>query len=473
MDVQEIDLSIERKIVIYMITSTPFLRNVSVAVRPEYFESLYAKTVAQWIMEYWGEFKQSPGKYIQDIFNRKLRQISDEDLVDVISDFLLDISKEYQKGSGLSNVDYFVTEATEYFRRRSLELIRDSLDVALVQNDITKGESLIASYNRVSTIRNSGTDLLTDTSSIIKAFYEDDEQLFSFPGALGKVVGPFVRGDLVSYLAAAKRGKSWWELYTGICALVRGFRVVHFNLEMKDSQIKRRVWQALVGMPRKPQKIMVPKFELKKFDHTRTKNYYVEKHEEDRTSVKLDVIEEQQKEFRKHFRGGNYRIITFPPNTVSCSDLYAHLDNLEHYDSYVPDIVIVDYADLLIPSKGKKYNEYRHQLDDIWKDLRALAAEKDCMVVTASQSGRKSFKKDAGEDDIAEDIRKIAHVSKMISINRNREDRDFQAVRIQQLAERDFGNVLDTVTVLQCLDVGKVCLDSRYTRNVFYDDYEE
>jgi hypothetical protein len=90
-----------------------------------------------------------------------------------------------------------------------------------------------------------------------------------------------------------------------------------------------------------------------------------------------------------------------------------------------------------------------------------MAQERNALVVTASQASRAAFSNDAEVKDIAEDIRKVAHVSKLISLNQTKEERDVGVVRVHQLIERDdrLGSV--PVVVLQCLDIGQVCLDSK------------
>ena len=55
------------------------------------------------------------------------------------------------------------------------------------------------------------------------------------------------------------------------------------------------------------------------------------------------------------------------------------------------DMIILDYGDLVRPSGGNKNSEKRHELESIYEDLRALAQEFKCPVVTASQTNRKGL----------------------------------------------------------------------------------
>ena len=169
------------------------------------------------------------------------------------------------------------------------------------------------------------------------------------------------------------------------------------------------------------------------------------------------------RKFKLYFRGGDLRVVSMPSRSVSVSDIEVYMNNLEFYEKWIPDVVVIDYADLI---NSKLKGEHRHQLDDIWANLRRLALERNICIVTASQSSRMSSKGESTEESIAEDIRKIAHVTKMIAINATKEERAQGIHRIAQLAERDDEQHFEQSLVLSCLDLGQMCLDSRFLSQV-------
>jgi hypothetical protein len=466
---KEIDTSVERQIVTYAITSTRFLRDVGSALRPENLKSAYARTVVKWVLEYYTEYHEAPGKHIQELYQKNFTQVRDEDETELISEFLVRLSDRY-KNETISpekdNIEFIVTNATTYLRLQKLERLKESIELAVLNKDPTKGEQEVGSFQRVGTIRDKGVSIFDDTVAVTTAFLEEEDVLFRFPGILGDELGPFVRGDLVSYMAASKRGKSWWEWYTGQIAAYYGYHVVFFNLEMTPNQIIRRAWTSLTGVPRRRKAgqakriISVPYFDSENEDGPWT----VEEAKKEYKTIDLSSVRLKQKNFRRQFHSGNVRIFSLPAYSATLKDIVAHLDNLYYYDDYVPDVVVVDYADLLVPSNARV--ETRHQLDEIWKGLRRIGQERNCLVVTASQAGRAAFDADATEKDISEDIRKIAHVAKLVSINQTRPERDIGVCRLRQLVERDDRMGGGKVVVLQCLDLGQVCLDSRLQEDV-------
>jgi hypothetical protein len=150
--------------------------------------------------------------------------------------------------------------------------------------------------------------------------------------------------------------------------------------------------------------------------------------------------------------------------------LNTHLDNWLYYDGFVPDVIIVDYADILAPdSRG----EYRHQLDGIWAGLRRMAMERNALVVTASQAEKGTFHSDISETSVAEDIRKLAHVTAMVGLNQTKDEYEKGVMRISQIAIREDRKATKQAVALQCLDIGRPLLDSRFLDEVVVIDGDE
>ncbi len=146
---------------------------------------------------------------------------------------------------------------------------------------------------------------------------------------------------------------------------------------------------------------------------------------------------------------------------------------LEKTQQLHPDVIVVDFADAILSTSK---NEYRHEIDEKWLNLRSLAQQKHCIVVTGSHSNRATFSRDITQADPSEDYRKLNHVTHMIGLNQLPKEKRKGIMRINQLANRDHDfNQESFVVVLQCLEIGKCLLDSKYSghvdwKEVFKDD---
>lgn len=461
---EKIETFQERQIITYMIVSTEYLREIISIIQARYFETSFCKIVCEWILEYWNEYKQAPGKQIQDIYNRKSLLLKNEDELDLLSSFLNKLSCDWEKIKIISNIKFATKEALLYIKKRSLILLKEQLEFCLDKNDILKAEQSLSVYNRIELPTSDYIDILNNPQVISDAFEVVDEILIVFPGILGEVVGGMNRGDLCSFLGAAKKGKTWWLLYTALTGVTLGKSVFFLNFEMIQSTMIRRAWMGLSAEPRYSGKIKIPSFES--VGDKENIKYRIIIKEVYKDDIKVEDISKKQKKLKKLFRMGQIRMKDTPSYSWSISDIESYLDVLYFYENYIPDILIIDYADLIKPNKIN--GEYRHQLDGIWKDLRRIAMERNILIVTASQAGRNAFSNDATEEHISEDIRKLAHVSKMIAINQSKQDYKANCVRIEKLVDRDGEKGWRQALVLQCLQIGKVYIDSRYSADVLF-----
>ncbi len=449
----------ERALITNMIVNDRFCREIVPVFRPALLQTGYAREVSGWVLEYWGQYKKAPGRDIQNIYQHKRKSLRDDEEADNIAEFLRRLSAEYES-KDVHNVDYAVQLAVHYLKTRSLEVLREQIDGALAEGNPLKGEQYLSTYTRVEPPMGEGVSVLRDPDKIITAFMEEEDVLFQFPGAFGEVAGWQCRGDFMSFLAPMKRGKTFMLWYTAEIAAHAGHRVVFFTLEMTERQMVRRAWQSLTGQPRKEVNVTIPSFQEE--DGGRWGLLWKK---EKRKAADLQSIEKFQKTLRRRFRTGDVKIVSLPAYSASVEDLSAHIDNMGYYDGYVPDVVIVDYADLVAPSRGFR-GDYRHQLDDTWKKLRRMAQERNCLVVTASQAEKSSFNEDLTETHVAEDIRKLAHVTSMIGLNRTKAEEERGLMRVNQLAIRDGRRVIQQALLLQCLEIGRACLDSRRLQDV-------
>jgi replicative DNA helicase len=83
---------------------------------------------------------------------------------------------------------------------------------------------------------------------------------------------------------------------------------------------------------------------------------------------------------------GRFIVKEWPTKTASVQTIRAHIQKLEQTKDFKPDVVLVDYADLLRASRG--YGEKRHELEGNYEELRGLSQEFNCVMVTADQTNR-------------------------------------------------------------------------------------
>ena len=453
----------ERDLLIGLITSEKFCREISPILNPRLLEIEYARIVAGWIKEFYANFKKAPGKDILKLYRAKCETITDEDLQDNVLTFVEKVCKDYDNIEKF-NDEFALQQAIEYLKARSLKNLTEDVDAYLTSGEISKAENAITKYKNVEKSSGEAVSLLHNFEAVVNSFTQEDELLFQFPGAYGAIVGKVHREDFISYLAPMKRGKTFALIDAGVEAVKNSLKVLHVSLEMSEHQMSKRYWTALSGQLNE--------------DNNEINYSYFEKSEDGekweikhktiaRKGVSISQIESKQKNLRRLFRGGDIRILAVPAYSLSVEALEAKLDKLAQQEQYIPDVIIVDYADIMAPSdKG----DYRNQLDGIWKRLRGLAQSRKAVVFTASQSGRQSINKNADSKDIAEDIRKLAHITSMVALNQTTEEKKDGVLRLRQLALREGEAEFREAVCTQCLSIGRIVTDSHFDNEVILEE---
>jgi len=139
------------------------------------------------------------------------------------------------------------------------------------------------------------------------------------------------------------------------------------------------------------------------------------------------IISKMQKTYNKRFA-----IYEWAPEECSVSDIYALLDNLYRVHSFKPDVIIIDYMDLMI-SRNNAYNkdDYIRQ-KHIAAELRGLAKNENVLLFTATQTNRSgsSGEELADMNKVAESFGKQFALDYVISLNQSKSQRCAEPPRI-------------------------------------------
>jgi hypothetical protein len=126
-------MSMERRIIIGLITSTEYCKAVKELWNPQLIESATAKRMAIWCWEYYDKYSKAPGRNIESIFREKL--ISEKlpkDLAEEIDQEILPgLSKEYDNTE--FNLTYELTKTEKYLTEQHLKIHSEGI-LALIQD---------------------------------------------------------------------------------------------------------------------------------------------------------------------------------------------------------------------------------------------------------------------------------------------------------------------------------------------------
>lgn len=453
----------ERSIVTAMITSSDFLKRIRPLYKPNFFTLGFARTVASWIVEYFDAYEKAPARDIQSIFEGKKSQIIDEEQIETISTFLESLSDSFDEEK--FNLEYEIDKAVKYFKGISIDNFIDNLKAHRLVDDYESAEAAIAGYTRIEKNKGGAIDFLNDVDAAVRAIRSNtDDALFSLPGQLGKFVSPIKRDDFFVVVAPAKRGKTYWLMELAMLAFFNQVNVLFYSFEMTEKQILVRMYQRILGglEPSDDEHDNGREIEIPFFDQNYENNKIVNYRREIKHGITSIKTLKKLGLLRSLVKNKRFQLKCHPAGSMSVNDISTDIDNLEHYDNFVPDLVVADYLDIFKPEKG---GERRHQIDDTWRAFRALGQSRSIGVISASHSAKATFDRDIRQNDFSEDSRKLNHVTTAIALNQTDEESEQGVMRISRLADRfKRPNKSMEAVVLQCFDIGKAYLDSRIVK---------
>jgi len=459
LQIAKVDSKKEERTLLACIMSTDFMNHIRKSMDFTLFTSKASKIVAQWCAQYYDKYGSAPQNQLNTIFDNSELSLGETDreyvgaLLSKIST-LSSAEKEF-------NVDYQVDQTLEFFKSRRLEKLVGKVQNELMVGRLDTAENAVVQYMKVEKEEKTGIDLFRDKERIKVMSTDKRHTLFQPPGAVGELTGPFKRGDFVLFASKGKSGKSTMLQQLGTWAVMgANLKVLHLSLEMLVDEVKDKYYSSFTGkmlsMYKGQNKIIYPYLDGEG---------YIQYMEIEGEMMTPEDIVEMSYDLNMMTKGGRLIVEARPENSFSVKDLKMLLDKYETQQGIVFDMVIVDYADIMIPQDSKL--EYRHRLDEIYKSLRGLAQERSLLIATATQSSRESFKKDTSATNISEDIRKLATVTHAFAINMNDEEKAKKYWRLSTIvSRRQFFLEQDTVVCLACLDVARMVVDSRWANDV-------
>ena len=514
MNKQDWDGSIERRIVIGLIVSTEYIRKVSKVWNPDYILSEAALRISEWCFEYFQKYNEAPGYEIEAIVDSKAKEVDKDTLEEIDQDILPSLEDEYTR-EGKFNVVYLIDQTVSYFRYRNIKLHTEDLEALAADGNAAAAQDLALAFKSLPVDERDGV-LLGSEESLLRlerAFSQEIRRVIEYPGSLGRMWNDqLIREGFISLMASEKRGKSWMLLDMAFKAVNQFSNVVYFDAgDMSEDTLYLRIASYITESPlRDVSEIFLPvkdclenqtnRCDRKERESTRglgldsvdDVNYEVlvdrlgnRKYKSYRPcrncdwgmthrgsvfykSEKVQQLEPEiaKKEVAKYFdkHRGRFKLSRHHNSTLSVREIRRILDSWEREVGFVPDVIIIDYADLLVTG-GQE--EYRHRVDSVWKELRGLAQERRALVVTATQADARSYEKNRlSLSNFSEDKRKYSHVTAMYGLNQDPKgiEKRMGLMRINELVVRSgtFSEA-NEVFVLQSLDIGKPCLGS-FTR---------
>lgn len=452
----------ERTILTAMIVSDDVLDSISRNLKGEKrpFQSKWTNLVANWCLDHWSKYQHAPKAAIQDLFRNWAEGNRDEEIVELVEKFLSGLSDEYDGLGDETNTPFIIDQAAEHFQRIQLERIAKKIETSLEVKDLDAAKEAYAT-EILSFGKGAWLDI-EDAAANDRAEEEEMvEALVQFPGELGDFIGNnFQRDGFIAFAGPEKRGKSFWLQEVAYLALKQRRRVLYYIVgDMSGDQVRRRLINRITRRTKRGGELVIPtRIKKGRNDQVRVSKKTVEQKPRTHKQRNAAIEELKQKTAAKKLR---LLIKAADAGSTSVADIRSDITDLVKKD-WVPDVVVIDYADILAPEADARHLEFRHQINSTWIALRALSQKFHCCVVTATQTAATSYdSKVIRKTDFSEDKRKGAHVTGMLGINQTSEEKREGIYRLNWVFLRDgYWTDTQTVTTAGSLAIGCPCIVS-------------
>jgi len=392
----------EQAIIALALDVPEFFSVVADHIESEHFQSAESKFIYEIIKQHWIKHDCLPTRRIlHDIAAKKLTADDPawEDIMEIIG-----------RESDPREIPSIRSLLIDWARNRAFGRIydEDSID-AYSRGDYERIESIIEAANRINNVSDSSGLWFFDEVDIL--FDKDVEEKLTtgFP-KLDEVInegGP-TRADTFAWMAPTGVGKSILLVNSGVAAIRRGLNVLHVTLELSKKKTAERYMGAFTELPIKQK----GNFE--------------------------DKIRSTLSKIKKTYDAG-LAIYEFPPDEISVDTIYSLVDWLRKTRSWTPEVIIVDYLELMLSRRAAINNqdEYGRQKRTA-TEIRGLAKKTNSLIFTATQTNRAGMGNGKGEGNgnidlnkAAESYGKMMPLDYVVSINQSQSEYEQEVPRIR------------------------------------------
>jgi len=324
------------------------------------------------------------------------------------------------------NYEWLMAEFEQFSRHKGLERAIIKSSDLLESGDYGPVEKLIKDAIQISLNKDMGTDYFADPRARLEGLKNNNGQVTTgWPTVDKKLYGGFNRGELNIFCAASGGGKSLFLANLGVNWALQGLNVIYLTFELSENLVSMRLDSMTTGIG--------------------TREIF----------RKIDDVELKVKTLEK--RAGHLQI-KYMPSGKNCNDIRAYLKEYQVKTGVKPDVLLIDYLDLMMPLSVKVSPSDLFVKDKyVSEEIRNLAMETQCITVTASQLNRSAVEEiEFDHSHISGGLSKIMTADNVIGIFTSRAMKERGRYQIQFMKTRSSSGVGQKVDLEFNLDTLRI-----------------
>jgi len=371
-----------------MLSDRPFCDQISEVLNTEFLDYEYLRVFTKILLDHRTKYKVHPS---YEIMESRIRTECNN-YTKALKEQLLKFYVSVKTIDRIENAPYIKDSSIDFCRKQILKGAMMKSVKLIKSSSFDEISKVIEEALKLGTDNNFGHDFIKDfeerytitARDPVSTGFERIDEICK--GGLGK-------SELGVVIAPTGAGKSMVLVHLGAAALKAGKTVVHYTMELQDTVVGNRYDSCISGVPLS--------------DLFSSKNQVL-------LSIK-DVP-------------GQLIIKEYPTKSASTETIKQHIERLKK-KGIDPDMIIVDYADLLRPTRTSA--EKRYDLESTYEEMRAIAQIYKCPVWTASQTNRSGLNAEViTMEAISEAFNKCFVADFICSLSRTVQDKQANKGRI-------------------------------------------
>ena len=312
---------------------------------------------------------------------------------------------------GVEHTDWLLDTFEQFSRHKALErAILKSADL-LEKGEYGPVEGLVKDAIQIGLAKDMGTDYFADPKGRLEGLKDNNGQVSTgWPTIDKKLFGGFNRGELNIFAGGSGAGKSLFLQNMAVNFATEGMNVLYISLELSEALTAMRIDSMLTGIA--------------------TRDVF----------KNLDDVEMKVRMMGK--KAGKIQI-KYMPSGKNANDLRSYVKEWSIKNKCKPDVLLIDYLDLMMPLSIKVSPSDLFVKDKyVSEELRNLAMELQCVFVTASQLNRAAVEEiEFDHSHISGGLSKIQTADNVIGIFTSRAMKERGRYQIQFMKTRSSSGV--------------------------------
>lgn len=376
----------QKHFVNHLLRDSDFLGQVVDDIDPDIFLDDTLRRVVRLVKDFWPETKGAPGTLAFRVLSSwKEKSLISSATYETMNSFIDELFT-----LDLQNKSFLLKEFGRFVRKQTFKAKLPSVLDYVKADDFDAAEAVLGQIFATKSVskQDLGRELTLDpTARIERRLTEDVDRLWTLIPELDRRIPGLKGGEMGVWLSQrSSAGKSAALQLIARSSAYQGKKTVIYTFEMSEEAYEDRLDQCIAGLTR---------------------------------DMLLDYSRIHRMLSSMCRQGGRIWIKQFPTNGATIQDMRRHKAILENVHGFVPDVIIVDYLDLVACEAESLYAEGKK----LYSDFRGWLVEENLVGWTGSQSRR-----DGAESTFTDmhqtggSIAKAEIADVILSINRTAEE---------------------------------------------------